>query len=72
MNTSHSSYLPQLKQVFKYTKGDPQFLGYKPMNDAGFLSGYGYKNIDIVKYLNSEIDEQIKEEVFQRIYKDHF
>ena len=60
MNTSHSSYLPQLKQVFKYTKGDPQFLGYKPMNDAGFLSGYGYKNIDIVKYLNSEIDEQIK------------
>ena len=59
-NTSHSSYLPQLKQVFKYTKGDPQFLGYRPMNTLGFLSGYGYEGKDIAKYLNSEIDEQIK------------
>lgn len=60
LNTSHSSYLPQLKQVFKYTKGEPQFLGYRPMNDMGFLSNYGYTNEDIAKYLNSEIDEQIK------------
>ena len=59
-NTSHSSYLPQLKQVFKYTKGDPQFLGYKPMNSLGFLSQYNYSGGDIAKYLNSEIDEQIK------------
>lgn len=59
-NTSHSSYLPQLKQIFKYTKGDPQFLGYQPMNTLGFLSGYGYEGGDIAKYLNSEIDEQIK------------
>jgi len=60
LNTSHSSYLPQLKQVFKYTKGEPQFLGYKRMNEMGFLSNYNYTNEDIAKYLNSEIDEQIK------------
>jgi hypothetical protein len=60
LNTSHSSYLPQLKQVFKYRKGEPQFLGYKPMNEEGFLSSYDYTNEDIAKYLNSEIDEQIK------------
>jgi hypothetical protein len=59
-NTSHSSYLPQLKQVFKYDKGDPQFLGYKPMNTMGFLSNFEYEASDIAKYLNSEIDEQIK------------
>lgn len=59
-NTSHSSYLPQLKQVFKYTKGDPQFVGYKPMNTMGFLSKYGYEADDVAKYLNSEIDELIK------------
>ena len=66
LNTSHSSYLPQLKQVFKYTKGDPQFLGYKPMNSAGFLSQYEYKGKDIAKYLNSEIDEQIKRGVLPK------
>jgi len=65
-NTSHSSYLPQIKQVFKYTKGDPQFLGYKPMNSLGFLSGYGYEGEDIAKYLNSEIDEQIKRGVLPK------
>jgi len=59
-NTSHSSYLPQLKQVFKYDKGAPQFFGYKPMNTSGFLSGFDYSKEDIAKYLNSEIDEQIK------------
>jgi hypothetical protein len=66
LNTSHSSYLPQLKQVFKYTKGDPQFLGYKPMNSAGFLSQYEYEGKDIAKYLNSEIDEQIKRGVLPK------
>jgi hypothetical protein len=65
-NTSHSSYLPQLKQVFKYTKGDPQFLGYQPMNQLGFLSGYGYEGGDIAKYLNSEIDEQIRRGVIPK------
>jgi hypothetical protein len=59
-NTSHSSWLPQIKQVFKYDKGTPQFLGYQPMNSLGFLSNYGYDEKDIAKYLNSEIDEQIK------------
>lgn len=65
-NTSHSSYLPQLKQVFKYDEGAPQFLGYKPMNGMGFLSNYHYENPDIAKYLNSEIDEQIKRRVIPK------
>jgi hypothetical protein len=60
LNTSHSSYLPQLKQVFKSTEGAPQFFGYKPMNSMGFLSDYHYSKDDIAKYLNTEIDEQIK------------
>lgn len=60
LNTSHNSYLPQLKQVFKYQEGSPQFLGYKRMNDAGFLSDFGYSDKDIAKYLNTEIDEQVK------------
>lgn len=59
-NTSHNSYLPQLKQVFKYSEGAPQFLGYKPMNPLGFLSNFEYPNKDIAKYLNTEIDQQIK------------
>jgi hypothetical protein len=59
-NTSHSSYLPQLKQVFKYKEGQPTFLGYRPMNSMGFLSQYGYDKGEISKYLNSEIDQQIK------------
>ena len=59
LNTSHSSYLPQLKQIFKYDKGLPQFLGYKPMNHMGFLSDYHYPSKDIAKYLNTEIDTQI-------------
>ena len=60
LNTSHSSYLPQLKQTFKYTEGAPQFVGYQPMNQLGFLSDFNYSNEDIAKYLNTEIDEQIK------------
>jgi hypothetical protein len=60
LNTSHSSYLPQLKQTFKYNEGKPQFLGYKNMNNSGFLSGSRYSSDDIAKYLNTEIDEQIK------------
>jgi hypothetical protein len=60
LNTSHSSYLPQLKQVFKYGEGSPQFLGYKPMNQMGFLSDFNYSADDVAKYLNTEIDEQIK------------
>jgi hypothetical protein len=60
LNTSHSSYLPQLKQVFKYKDGAPQFLGYKPMNNAGFLSEFHYSPEQINKYLNTEIDDLIK------------
>lgn len=76
LNTSHSSYLPQLKQVFKFTDGDPVFLGYNPMNELGFLSDYNYSKKDIGKYLNTEIDLQIKRGVIpsniQRPYiKNH-
>ena len=60
LNTSHSSYLPQLKQVFKYKDGAPQFLGYEPMNSVGFLSEYHYSPEQINKYLNTEIDDLIK------------
>jgi hypothetical protein len=60
LNTSHSSYLPQLKQVFKYNEGAPQFFGYQPMNSMGFLSDFGYSSDDIAKYLNTEIDDQIR------------
>jgi hypothetical protein len=60
LNTSHSSYLPQLKRIFKYNEGAPQFFGYKPMNPMGFLSDFNYSADDIAKYLNTEIDQQIK------------
>ena len=60
LNTSHSSYLPQLKQVFRYNEGTPQFFGYKPMNSLGFLSNFNYSADDIAKYLNTEIDDQIR------------
>jgi len=55
-NTSHNSWLPQVKQVFNYKEGAPQFLGYKPMNQLGYLNKMGVENEDIAKYLNSEID----------------
>lgn len=55
-NTSHSSYLPQLKKIFKYQEGEPTYLGYKSMNDLGFLSNYGYSNDEILNYLNTEMD----------------
>ena len=63
LNTSHSSYLPQLKEVFKYKQGTPQFLGYKPMNTMGFLSDYGYSHKDVAKYLNTEIDAQVNRKI---------
>jgi hypothetical protein len=58
-NTSHSSYLPQLKRIFRYKEGSPVFLGYKPMNNMGYLSRYDYSPTDISSYLNSEIDQQV-------------
>lgn len=61
-NTSHSSYLPQLKTIFGQAGklGEPVFLGYKPMNSMGFLSSAGYGTDDIAKYMNAEIDQMIK------------
>jgi hypothetical protein len=61
-STSHNSYLTQLKQQFKMSKEgyDPQFLGYKYMNDMGNLSNAGYSDKQIAAFLNTEIDQQIK------------
>ena len=61
LNTSHNSYLPQLKQVFKYKDGAPQFLGYKPMNSAGFLSEYHYSPEQIKIHLENGDKESIVE-----------
>jgi len=64
-NTSHNSYLPQLKTIFKegVKEGDPTFLGYKRMNDLGYLSKGSYSPEEIAAYLNTEIDEQIKRKI---------
>jgi len=64
-NTSHNSYLPQLKKIFKegVQEGDPTFLGYKRMNDLGYLSKGSYSPEEIAAYLNTEIDEQIKRKI---------
>lgn len=64
-NTSHNSYLPQLKTIFKegVKEGDPTFLGYKRMNDSGYLSQGSYSPEEIAAYLNTEIDEQIKRKI---------
>jgi hypothetical protein len=64
-NTSHNSYLPQLKKIFKegVQEGDPTFLGYKRMNDSGYLSKGSYSPEEIAAYLNTEIDEQIKRKI---------
>jgi hypothetical protein len=66
LNTSHSSYLPQIKQIFKYKDGKPQFLGYKPMNSLGYLSNVDISNKTIANYLNAEIDELIKRKVLPK------
>jgi hypothetical protein len=60
LNTSHNSWLPQVKQIFNYKGGSPQFTGYKPMNSLGYLSKAQVPEEDIVKYLNTEMDELVK------------
>jgi hypothetical protein len=64
-STSHNSYLPQLKKIFKegVKEGDPTFLGYKDMNPFGYLSQGSYTPEEIAAYLNTEIDEQIKRKI---------
>ena len=59
LNTSHSSYLPQLKRTFDYKDGAQQFLNYRPMNRSGYLSQAGYSPDEIASYLNTEIDTHI-------------
>jgi len=60
LNTSHNSWLPQTKQIFNYEGGTPQFTGYKPMNSLGYLSRAQVPEEDIIKYLNTEMDELVK------------
>jgi hypothetical protein len=59
-NTSHNSYLPQLKTIFGEAKnlGNPVFLGNKPMNSMGFLSNFGYSQEDsyIVIFVENSIN----------------
>jgi len=69
MNTSHNSYLPQMKEIFKYASNDggsPVFLGFKPMNELGYLSRYHFDKNNIAKYLNSELDLQIQRGVIPK------
>ena len=60
LNTSHNSWSTQLKQIFNYKGGTPQFAGYKPMNSLGYLSRAEVPEEDIIKYLNTEMDELVK------------
>jgi hypothetical protein len=77
LNTSHNSWLPQVKQVFNYEGGAPQFTGYKPMNSLGYLSQARVPEEDIIKYLNSEMDDLIKRGKLPKdvqrpmMYKEH-
>jgi len=67
INTSHNSYMSQLRQVFANpnktdylrSQGTPVFIDYKPMNGMGFLSKMGKNNDEILKYLNTTIDNDI-------------
>lgn len=68
-NLSHNSYMNQISQVFKSKDGAPQFLGYEGMNSLGYLSSYNYPHKDILKFLNSEIDDKIRKGV---VAKDIF
>ena len=38
----------QVKQIFNYKGGSPQFTGYKPMNSLGYLSKAQVPEEDIV------------------------
>ena len=60
LNTSHNSYIPQIKKIFDYKQGSPLFVGYRPMNELGFLSNYGYNSDDVARYMNTEIDDLIR------------
>lgn len=60
INTSHNSWLPQVKQVFGFTEGKPQFLGYEKMNSSGYLTKAGYKPEEVGAYLNTELDDLMR------------
>lgn len=60
-NTSYNSYLPQIDYIFKNAGkqglSKPVFLGYRPMNMAGFLSGAGVSEKEIFKYINNSLNK---------------
>lgn len=60
-NTSHDSYRVQMDYIFKNAGknglSDPIFLGYKQMNDSGFLTNAGIDNADIIKKINADLNK---------------
>lgn len=62
-NTSYNSYLPQIAYLFenagKEGLSKPIFIGYKPMNESGFLSnvyGVDITTEDILAHLNKQLN----------------
>jgi len=60
-NTSHNSFLVQMdyiaKNAGKEDLSEPIFLGYRSMNDAGFLSQANIPKTDIINYINSNLNK---------------
>lgn len=60
-NTSHDSYLIQMDYIFKNAGKDglsePVFLGYKTMNDSGYLSKLNVDKKDILKKINDHLNK---------------
>lgn len=62
-NTSYNSYIPQMSYLFenagKEGLSKPIFIGYRPMNEAGFLnnvSGVEITKEDMLSHLNKQLN----------------
>lgn len=59
-NTSHNSYVNQMdfiaKNAGKQGLSEPVFLGYHGMNGSGYLSGAGVPDEEILKYINTRLN----------------
>jgi hypothetical protein len=60
-NTSYNSYLPQMDYVFKNAGKEglskPIYLGYRPMNESGYLSEHGESLENILEYINHNLNK---------------
>ena len=60
-DTSHNSYLNQMdfiaQNAGKEGLSQPIFLGYQPMNPAGYLSNAQVPQEEIFKYINTKLNE---------------